>query len=111
MMPPPPECSATFHLRHQWHGGFVADVTVTSIYQDYLEQWQVEFDGAADYSVVNEWNGVFQQNGDLLKIDNVGWNRLVSPGGTIGFGYQAAGDAQVPSTIRFNGVECAVHIQ
>lgn len=105
----PTPCSARYQVTNDWGSGFTATVFVLNS-GPALEHWQVSWAFSGQQLVSNLWNGVFEQNGTTLTVQNAAWNGAVPQGGQISFGFvaQYSGTNAVPATILLNGSGCTV---
>jgi len=95
---PPPAggpCTATWAIvPSNWAGHFQANVTVRNSGTAALNGWTVRwtytggqgFEGAP-------WNGVVVSQPPNVAVRNADWNRVLSPGATTTFGFNATGTA------------------
>lgn len=102
--PPPPVSSAvTFTPRSVWGTGFVADITIRNTGTTAMNGWTLEFDLAAN--ITNLWSGVIVSRvGNRYVIRNESYNGTIPPGGSITFGFQAAGLLVAPFNFKLNGL-------
>ncbi|MEI7687950.1 MAG: cellulose binding domain-containing protein, partial [Planctomycetota bacterium] len=101
--PPPTTGGAvTFTPKSSWNGGFVADVTIRNTSTTAMNGWTLEFDLAAD--ITNLWSGtIVSRVGNHYVIRAASWNATIPPGGSITFGFQAAGLLAPPLNFKLNG--------
>jgi Cellulose binding domain len=63
---------------------------------------------AGNQRITNMWNAVPTQTGQAVRAADGGWNRVISPGGTAAFGFQASysGSNANPTAFTLNGTAC-----
>jgi len=99
----------TYTVRDQWQTGFVTDVMVENRTGVALNGWQLTWSFSGNQQITNLWNGVLNQTGQLVRVNNAGSNGSLSNGGAASFGFQASYSGANPAPINFalNGVPCA----
>ncbi|MET8088346.1 cellulose binding domain-containing protein [Micromonospora sp. NPDC005237] len=108
--PPPSTCRVTYRNQSEWHGGFVATVTVQNAGAAPVDGWIVTFSFPGDQQVTSGWNATVGQTGATVTARNVDWNRVLAPNGSASFGVQgrwSTSDAP-PTSFSLNGAPCAV---
>ncbi|MET8254321.1 cellulose binding domain-containing protein [Micromonospora sp. NPDC005197] len=108
--PPPPTCRVTYRNQSEWHGGFVATVTVQNTGAAPVDGWIVTFSFPGDQQVISGWNATVGQTGATVTARNVDWNRVLAPNGSASFGVQgrwSTSDAP-PTSFSLNGAPCTV---
>ncbi|MFF0315555.1 cellulose binding domain-containing protein [Micromonospora sp. NPDC005252] len=108
--PPLPTCRVTYRNQSEWHGGFVATVTVQNTGAAPVDGWIVTFSFPGDQQVISGWNATVGQTGATVTARNVDWNRVLAPNGSASFGVQgrwSTNDAP-PTSFSLNGAPCTV---
>lgn len=108
--PPPSTCRVTYRNQSEWHGGFVATVTVQNTGAAPVDGWIVTFSFPGDQQVTSGWNATVGQTGATVTARNVDWNRVLTPNGSASFGVQgrwSTSDAP-PTAFSLNGAPCTV---
>ncbi|MFF0233612.1 cellulose binding domain-containing protein [Micromonospora sp. NPDC005254] len=108
--PPPSTCRVTYRNQSEWHGGFVATVTVQNAGAAPIDGWIVTFSFPGDQQVISGWNATVGQTGATVTARNVDWNRVLAPNGSASFGVQgrwSTNDAP-PTSFSLNGAPCTV---
>ncbi|MET8367430.1 cellulose binding domain-containing protein [Micromonospora sp. NPDC005194] len=108
--PPPSTCRVTYRNQSEWHGGFVATVTVQNAGAAPVDGWIVTFSFPGDQQVISGWNATVGQTGATVTARNVDWNRVLAPNGSASFGVQgrwSTSDAP-PTSFSLNGAPCTV---
>ncbi len=89
----------TFTKRDDWGAGFVMDVKIDNLTATTTKAWRLEFDLAAD--IVNIWNAVIVSHvGTHYVVQMATWNGTIVPGGSVTFGFQAAGAGRTPTNTQ-----------
>ena len=102
--PPPPADGETLTLTigDSWSGGFTASGVIVND-ASAMAEWSVAFDAA--FTITNIWNAVLvSQEGGRIVIASAPWNGAVGPDGSVSFGFQASGPAELPPDALLNGV-------
>jgi len=106
--PPPTGRCHVAVITNQWPGGFTREVRITNG-ASALNGWTLRFDGGADASLSNGWNGVWSQAGSQVTVGNAAWNGSLPANGTIGIGYQGTyigASPRAPTGFTLNGAAC-----
>jgi len=82
-------CTAAYTVDNDWGAGFTADVTVTNTGTAATKSWTVTLTFAGSQTVTNSWNATTGQSGKVVTAASQGFNAVVAPNGTTGFGFQA----------------------
>ena len=97
--------TATITRSSTWDSGYGADVVIRNAGDAAASGWAVEFDLPAGTSVTSSWSAVRTGSGNHYRFTNAGWNGTVAPGGTAGFGFNAA-NLGLPLNCTVNGAAC-----
>lgn len=97
----------TFSDLDDWGAGFVGSVTLTNRQAAGLGQWTIAFD--LPQQITGIWNAeIVSHVGTHYVIRNAPYNGTVAAGGTVTFGFQAAGgNPPMPSSFVLNGTTIA----
>ena len=80
-----------FTLISDWGDGFQGAISITNNTGSNIDTWSLEFD--LPNHIDNIWDADIQQHQDgTYTVDNAAWNREISAGETVTFGF-TAGDA------------------
>jgi endoglucanase len=73
-----------------------------------LNSWQLTWSFAGNQQITNLWNGVVNQAGQSVRVNNAGSNVNLPNGGAASFGFQASygGTNAAPSNFALNGLPC-----
>ena len=104
--PKPQILRAEYSVRHQWEGGFDADVTVTNIGSEPITGWTVILRLPAGVTVTQVWAADFIQTGGVVSLRSQPWNTYLGPGAVTSLGFQATGKPGAPSSCTVNGSPC-----
>ncbi len=102
---PQPACAVTYRIGSSWGSGFTADVTVKNN-GPAINGWTLAWNFPGSQTITNLWNGQFTQSGPAVSVRNASYNGSIPTGGSVNFGFQAAGPAATPSSFTLNGVTC-----
>lgn len=89
---PPGGCTAEYRNAGQWQGGFQGEVTVTNTGAAAISGWRVSWTFADGQRISQIWNGALAADGADVTVTHVGWNALLTPGGSTAFGFLASWD-------------------
>jgi cellulase/cellobiase CelA1 len=74
-------------VSHDWVSGYMAEVTISNLGSDPLEEWTLEFD--LNGRIVDIWDGeIVRSSGSRYEIRNMDYNSEILPRRTISFGFQ-----------------------
>nr|BFE79613.1 hypothetical protein GCM10020093_022140 [Planobispora longispora] len=92
-----------------WNTGFTGAVKVTNTGTATLDGWSLTFTLPAGQTVTSAWNAVVSPPAGRVTAGNVSYNRILAPGASADFGFQAThtGDTARPPAFALNGVACA----
>ena len=88
-----------------WNSGYGADVVIRNSGDAAATGWTVEFDLPAGTTVTRSWSSVRTSVGNRHRFTDAGWNRVIVPGGSVTFGFNAA-DLGLPVNCTVNGAPC-----
>ncbi|MFI2432880.1 cellulose binding domain-containing protein [Streptomyces sp. NPDC018693] len=99
-------CSARYDLVHQWNDGFQATLTVTTA--DALDSWRVAWSFRDGQRVTQMWDAGFDQNGTRVTATAADYNKTVTEGGSLSFGFLGTwqGTNSAPHAFTLNGRPC-----
>jgi hypothetical protein len=88
--PAAPGCSATYTVRDQWSGGFVAGVDVKAG-STAINGWRVSLSLPGGAAVTSVWNAVGTGTSGTVAMANAQYNGRLAAGQTAAFGFQGTG--------------------
>ncbi|WP_327737433.1 glycoside hydrolase family 18 chitinase [Streptomyces nojiriensis] len=97
--------TATYTKVSDWGSGFEGKWVVKNTGTTTLSSWTVEWDYPAGTSVTSAWDATVTGSGTHWTAKNLGWNGILAPGATAGFGFNGAGGG-APSGCKINGASC-----
>ena len=82
------------NVKEKWDHHYNAEVIVTNLTDDILDDWAVGFDFKNE--IVNLWNAklVLCENGEYV-IKNADWNQDIPPRGSVSFGMMVRYDSEI----------------
>lgn len=92
-----------------WENGYVAWISITNRGSVPLHGWSLSFDFPQAIGII--WNGRLSVAGQRYTVLDDGWNRAISPGDSIAFGFQGSfsGVPRTPANCVLNGAACTFH--
>ena len=85
---------ADFKVDSQWTGFFNGTITVTNTGTQPLEDWALTFD--FPHEITNIWNAaIIEHQPGVYTVKNLVWNQDIPVGGSINFGFTAAGTGEI----------------
>lgn len=76
----------TFCVNGKWNGGYNAQVKISNVASERIDDWCVELKTADE--ITNLWNAkVIKKDGNGIVIGNDGWNQDIEPTRSVEFGY------------------------
>ena len=85
-----------YRIDNQWNSGFVATISITNDGNQPLNGWELTWDYPGSTRVAGSWNANVSGSGPYTA-SNLSWNGNIQPGGTVSFGLQGAGAAEIPT--------------
>lgn len=77
-----------FHVDGKWNNGYNANITITNISNDVIEDWALLY--VFEDEIKNLWNGKQIENEhSVTMIKNAEWNQDIKPGQKVNFGFTA----------------------
>jgi hypothetical protein len=73
-------CKVTFANSSVWHGGFVANITISNTGTAAITGWDVTFTFGGDQRISSGWNLTFSQTGAAVTLHNAAWNTTIGAG-------------------------------
>ncbi len=101
-------CTAEYSVTNEWSTGFGAAVTIRNPGTEPINGWNLTWTFPDGQRITQLWNGVPSQTGAAVSVRNVDWNRVVSVGGSVQFGFNGSrGTAnRAPVDFAVNGTAC-----
>jgi len=103
-------CAVTYTNSSVWHGGVVANITITNTGTIAILGWTLVFTFDGDERIISGWGAVVSQAGQAVTARNADWNKAIPAGGSVSVGFQAtyATSYTPPTAFTLNGVPCTV---
>ncbi|MEU6404815.1 cellulose binding domain-containing protein [Streptomyces sp. NPDC046985] len=103
----PPDCAVHYAVASQWPAGFQVSVTVTTAAS--LDDWQLAWSFRDGQRVGQTWDATSAQDGAYVTASAASYNRSVSAGGAVSFGFIGSwqGANTTPDRFSLNGRVCA----
>jgi hypothetical protein len=107
--PGPGACEVTYTVTNQWPGGFQADVRLTNTGTSAWKGWSLDWTFPGDQKVTQMWNAEHSRTGTTERARNLGWNAVVAPGASVGFGFTGSGSGTnaKPASFELGDRVCA----
>jgi predicted secreted protein len=84
----PATCKMTYTVSSQWSGGFATNITLTNTSSSASKGWIIQFTFPdSSQKVVQAWNTIWTQSGQLVTMKNVDSNGVIAPGASFYFGF------------------------
>ena len=98
---PPSACTASYLIRSEWPGAFMAEVTVRNVSASPISGWAVRWVFGEGQTITSSWSANRTQVGDNVTFGNMPWNGGLAAGGSTTFGFIATRGASntVPAPI------------
>lgn len=99
----------TYDNKALWHNGGLnymqIDVTLTNLKQEEINDWKVMLKFISDVEISGSWAGNYELSDRKITITGMDWNKNISVGGQITFGFQVSTpDEEIKlSSIYLNG--------
>ncbi len=90
---------------NDWGSAFQAQADIVNTGTSGINGWTLDFD--ASFEIQQIWNArVVSHSGNHYRVESLGWNDGVAPGGQVSFGFIAApGGSAMPLEFSVNGSE------
>jgi GH35 family endo-1,4-beta-xylanase len=100
-------CAVDYRVQNQWPGGFTANVTITNA-GPAIDGWTLQWDFPDGQRIAQVWNAVDVSDGSATSVSNAAWNRTISSGGSVAFGFNGtwSGANGTPASFTLNGTTC-----
>ncbi|MEV6708975.1 cellulose binding domain-containing protein [Micromonospora wenchangensis] len=110
---PPPaaiSCQVSYAITSQWPDGFQAEVTIRNTGTTAVNGWSLRWSFDNGQQLNQAWGVTYTQNGAQVTASSASWNGLLSPGGSVGFGFISSwsGSNAKPTAFTLNGQTCTV---
>ncbi len=104
-----PICEVSYKVNGRWPGGFNAQVWISNVSDDTIEDWNLSWTFAGDETITNLWSGTAHQIGGDVTVEAMPWNSIIRPGKKLTFGFNgAAHDARDIEEMVLNHSSCTV---
>ena len=104
----PTRCRVQFVKGWQGDAAFGGEGTVTNTGTTRINGWALSFSFPGSQRIESAWGASWEQAGQQVVLKNAGWNAVIEPGQTAGFGYQATftGTNEAVPGWQINGQQC-----
>lgn len=104
----PTRCRVQFVKGWQGDAAFGGEGTVTNTGTTRINGWALSFSFPGSQRIESAWGASWEQSGQQVVLKNAGWNAVIEPGQTAGFGYQATftGTNEAVPGWQINGQQC-----
>lgn len=101
-------CAIDYTITNDWGSGFTANVIINNNSSSAINGWALGFSFPGNQNITNLWNGVSNQSGSSVTVNNASWNGNIPANGSTSFGFQGtySGSNNVPGTFTLNGQAC-----
>jgi hypothetical protein len=91
-----------------WAGGLTVNITINNISSSPIQGWTLVFTFGGDQKVTAGWNATWSQVGQTVTGRDVGYNDIISPGGSVSPGFNGTWTTSnpTPTVFTLNGVTC-----
>ncbi|GIH28386.1 beta-xylanase [Acrocarpospora phusangensis] len=91
-----------------WNNGLTSEITITNTGSSTVNGWSLVFTLPSGQSIVGGWNATYSPTSGQVTARNVSYNGTLSPGASVGIGFQAnhSGNTSAPGTFTLNGSTC-----
>ncbi|MDB1088987.1 cellulose binding domain-containing protein [Streptomyces sp. ACA25] len=102
------DCSVTYRVTNEWHGGFQGDVTVANTGSAALENWELRWSFPQGQQIGQIWNAEYTQAGSSVVITPSSWNHRIAPGASVTFGFIGtwSGSNTAPESFSVDNSTC-----
>lgn len=102
-------CVVSYTISSEWKTGFTASIKITNSSSIEINGWTLVFGLSGDQRIASSWSGNFTQTGLLVRVTNVSFNAIISPGDSIKLGFTAdASSDTTPTTFTLNNNSCRI---
>ncbi|GCE14843.1 glycoside hydrolase family 9 protein [Tengunoibacter tsumagoiensis] len=103
-------CSVSYVIQNQWPGGFTANMTITNTGSSTINGWTLAFTFPNGQQITQIWNGALNQQGSQVAIQNLSYNNVIAPGGTVNPGFNGSWTTSnsAPTSFTLNGTTCSM---
>jgi Cellulose binding domain len=102
-------CRVSYSADWQSTVAFGGNGTITNTGSSPISGWTLAFTFAGNQKIDVSWGSSYSQTGQQVTINNAGWNGLINPGESVGFGYRATytGSNAAVTGWRLNNLPCS----
>ncbi|MHC1683136.1 MAG: cellulose binding domain-containing protein [Clostridiaceae bacterium] len=95
-----------YSIESQWNSGFTGKIVIENIGDKIISPWQLNFHFPGNQKISSLWNGIYNQQGQLVTINNVDYNKDILPSKnvTVGFTATYSGVNSKPTDFTLNGI-------
>ncbi|WP_039831457.1 endo-1,4-beta-xylanase [Nocardiopsis valliformis] len=103
-------CEVAYDFTSQWGQGAVVEVTVHNGSGSAIQDWSLTWERPSGEQITSSWNTSIEQSGATVTAVPVEWNRTISAGGQVSFGFQTThtGAPSVPGGFSLGSESCTV---
>jgi cellulose 1,4-beta-cellobiosidase len=88
------------------NGGFTASITITNV-GDPINGWTLAFDLPGSAQLTHGWSATWNQQGQTVTAQDLGWNANLGTGGQTTIGFNGSGyTGNDPTEFTLNGTVC-----
>jgi endoglucanase len=108
----PASCAVEYLVHGDWADGFTVQVNLTNTGDVAMDGWTVAWSFTGAQAVSHSWNAEVTQAGARVTAGSLSWNRLLAPGETVTFGFNATSTLAnpAPELMTVNGAACAAGV-
>jgi len=94
-------------LSSEWQSGYVAFVNISNLSDDAISGWELALTLNSGHQISNAWSAQVQSSPPNYQFTHLSWNRVIQPGQSINFGFQASKPLNsVAEGMRLSGDIC-----
>ena len=101
------KCNVSYTVNGIWPNGSNTQVWIKNTGTATVNGWDLRWTFAGTESINNLWSGSYSQNGKAVSVKNLSWNKTITPGKSLTFGFIASGTTgHEPLLFTLNGAPC-----
>lgn len=106
--PPGDALCAVVPQVNAWNTGYTANLTIRNTGSAAINGWELTIGLPEGHQLTQGWSAGFSQSGNDIVASNATWNATISPGSSVGIGFNATyqGTLADMGPFTLNGVAC-----
>ncbi|MBE6050330.1 MAG: hypothetical protein E7214_06630 [Clostridium sp.] len=94
----------SYLIQSSWGTGATVKITIKNKGKETVNGWELGFTFPGNQKISNAWNAKYTQKGQTVKLENEGFNGVITPGSSVEVGINISfnGENKVPTDFTVN---------